>query len=85
VAATFSRCPPRGRFNGRYDIDHDEIVKRMRDYLNGKDRSREIRVAAVELLRTRGFTQDAARKWRQRHQPEEAVDAWPRRARPDAG
>jgi len=72
------------KINGRYDIDHDEIVVRMKDYLNRKDQSREVRAAALELLRTRGFTQDAARKWLQRHQPEEALDAWPRGARPDA-
>ncbi len=71
------------KINGRYDIDHDEIVTRMKGYLNRKDKSREVRAAALELLRTRGFTQDAARKWLQRHRPEEAFDAWPRGARPD--
>jgi len=70
------------RINGGYDIGNDEIVTRMKDYLNRKDQSREVRAAALELLRTRGFTQDAARKWLQRHRPEEAFDAWPRGARP---
>jgi hypothetical protein len=67
------------KVNGRYDVDHDEIVARMKGYLNRKDRSREVRAAALDLLRTRGFSQEAARKWLQRHQPEEAFDAWPRK------
>ncbi|WP_117214944.1 hypothetical protein [Allorhizocola rhizosphaerae] len=72
------------KVNGRYNIsDYDDIVARMKTHLNEKDQSREVRAAALELLQTRGFTQAAARKWLQRHRPEEALHAWPRGTRPD--
>jgi hypothetical protein len=69
--------------NGRYDIDYDDIVARMKKFLNGKDQSREVRAATLALLQAHGFSAAAARKWLQRHQPEEAFDAWPRGSRPN--
>jgi hypothetical protein len=66
------------KVNGRYDYDHDDVVARMRAHLDALDRERAIRAAALELLRSRGFQAEAARKWLQRHRPEEAVHAWPR-------
>jgi hypothetical protein len=71
------------KVGGRYQYDHDDVVARMRALLNTTDRGRDIRAQALEVLRSHGFKDDAARKWLQRHQPEEAVDAWPRRRRPD--
>jgi hypothetical protein len=70
------------KVNGRYQVDYDDIVTRMRDHLDGKDQSREIRAATLDLLQQRGFSHEAARKWMQRHQPEEAFDAWPRGVQP---
>lgn len=70
------------KVNGRYQIDYDDLVPRMRNYLNSKDQSQEIRAAALDLLQQRGFSQAAARKWIQRHRPEEALNAWPRGHRP---
>jgi hypothetical protein len=49
----------------------------MKVYLDSRDRDRNIRTAVLDLLRERGFSEEAARKWLQRHRPEEAVDAWP--------
>lgn len=69
------------KVNGRYQYDQDELVTEMRASLNSIERDRAVREAAMELLRTRGFTDASARKWLQRHRPEEAVDAWPRSAR----
>jgi hypothetical protein len=73
------------KVNGRYDIDYDTIVKRMKDHLNGKDRSRDDRAVLLEFLQERGFSRDAARKWLQRHPPEQALHAWPRGSRPVPG
>lgn len=67
------------KHNGRYDYDHGDVVARMKAYLDEKDREREIRVSAIEVLRSHGFGDEAARKWLQRHRPEQAVDARPRR------
>src|SRR6266545_932977 len=72
------------KVNGRYVLDHDDVVARMKAYLNRVDHVRAIRAAALDVLRSHGFGEAAARKWLQRHRPEEAVDAWPRGARPDA-
>lgn len=66
------------KVNGRYDYDHDDVVARMRAHLEGRDKRRAVRSAALEILRSRGFEDEAARKWLQRHRPEEAVHAWPR-------
>lgn len=70
------------KVNGRYDYDHDDVVPRMKAYLDQKDSERAIRMYALEVLRSRGFGEEAARKWLQRHRPEEAVNAWPRGRRP---
>jgi hypothetical protein len=70
------------KVNGRYVLDHDDVVARMKAYLNRVDHVRAIRAAALDVLRSHGFGEAAARKWLQRHRPEEAVDAWPRGRRP---
>jgi hypothetical protein len=70
------------KLNGRYDYDHVDVVARMRVHLDALDRDRAIRADALDILRSRGFQSDAARKWLQRHPPEEAVHAWPRGLRP---
>jgi hypothetical protein len=67
------------KVNGRYDLDHDDVVARMKAYLDDVDKARAGRAAALEVLRSHGFGEAAARKWLQRHPPQEAVDAWPRR------
>jgi hypothetical protein len=66
------------KVNGRYDYDHDDVVTRMRAHLDARDRDRALRGAALDILRARGFQAEAARKWLQRHRPEEALHAWPR-------
>ena len=73
------------KVNGRYDYDHDDVVARMKAHLEERDRERAIRAAALGLLRSRGFSEAAARKWLQRHAPEQAIDAWPRGRRPVEG
>ena len=70
------------KINGRYDYDHDYVVARMMLHLEKRDRKRAVRTAAFDLLRSRGFSEAAARKWLQRHEPEQAIDAWPRGQRP---
>ncbi|MBX9397243.1 hypothetical protein K4749_27560 [Streptomyces sp. TRM72054] len=66
------------KVNGRYDYDYDDVVTRMKAHLDGVDKARAVRAAALEVLRSHGFGEEAARKWLQRHPPEEAVNAWPR-------
>ncbi|WP_369197616.1 hypothetical protein [Streptomyces djakartensis] len=66
------------KVNGRYDYDYDDVVARMKAHLDGIDKARAVRAAALEVLRSHGFGEEAARKWLQRHPPEEAVNAWPR-------
>ena len=66
------------KVHGRYDYDRDDVVVRMRAYLDALDCDRSVQAAARELLRSRGFQEAAARKWLQRHKPEEALHAWPR-------
>ena len=73
------------KVNGRYDYDHDDVVARMKAHLEERDHKREIRTAALDLLRSRGFSEAAARKWLQRHGPEQAFGAWPRGQRPVEG
>ena len=70
------------KVNGRYDLDQDDVVTRMKAHLDQIDHKRDVRAAALDVLRSHGFGEEAARKWLQRHQPEEAVEAWPRRPRP---
>jgi hypothetical protein len=69
------------KVNGRYDYDYDDVVARMRAHLDRQDGDRDVRAAALDVLRSRGFQDEAARKWLQRHRPEDAVHAWPRGAR----
>ncbi|MER6592110.1 hypothetical protein ABT214_09705 [Micromonospora purpureochromogenes] len=66
------------KVNGRYDLDHDDVVARMKAHLDDVERERVVRSFALDVLRSHGFGEEAARKWLQRHRPEEAVDAWPR-------
>jgi hypothetical protein len=66
------------KVNGRYVLDYDDVVARMKAYLDRVDDVRAVRAAALDVLRSHGFGEAAARKWLQRHRPEEAVDAWPR-------
>jgi len=70
------------KVNGRYDLDHDDVVARMKAYLDRVDHVRDVRAAALDVLRSHGFGEEAARKWLQRHRPEEAKGAWPRGMRP---
>ncbi len=69
------------KVNGRYVLDHDDVVARMKAYLDGVDQERAARAAALDVLLSHGFGEEAARKWLQRHRPEEAATAWPRGAR----
>ena len=73
------------KVNGRYDYDYGDVVAQMKAYLDQQDRKRAIRTAALDLLRSRGFSEAAARKWMQRHEPEHAIGAWPRGQRPVEG
>jgi hypothetical protein len=66
------------KVNGRYRYDQDDLVARMRVSLDARDHNRDVRLTALDLLRSRGFSDEAARKWLQRHRPEEAINAWPR-------
>jgi len=66
------------KVNGRYVFDQDDVVARMRAFLDAGDQERAVRTAALDVLHSHGFSEAAARKWLQRHRPEEAVDAWPR-------
>jgi hypothetical protein len=70
------------KVNGRYVLDYDDVVARMKAYLDRADKARAVRAAALDVLRSHGFGEAAARKWLQRHRPEQAVDAWPRGSRP---
>jgi hypothetical protein len=72
------------KVNGRYSYDHDDVVARMRAHLDERDRLRDIRKNALSVLRDRGFSDAAARKWLQRHRPQEAIHATPRGRRSDA-
>ena len=73
------------KVNGRYDYDHGDVVARMKAHLEERDRERAIRTGALDLLRSRGFSEAAARKWLQRHEPEQAIHAWPRGQQPVEG
>jgi hypothetical protein len=70
------------KVHGRYDIDQTDVVARMRAHLDRSDQAQTVRAAALDVLLSHGFGNEAARKWLQRHRPEEAVDAWPRGGRP---
>jgi hypothetical protein len=70
--------------NGRYVVEQDEVLSRMKAHLNDTDKERTTRGYALEVLRSHGFSEAAARKWLQRHEFKDAVDAWPRGQRPTA-
>jgi hypothetical protein len=70
------------KVNGRYVVDYDDIVVRMKAYLEDADKQRDVRAHALDVLRSHGFREEAARKWLQRHRPADAVHAWPRGSRP---
>jgi hypothetical protein len=70
------------KVNGRYVLDQEDVVTRMKAHLDRADQARAVRAAALDVLRSHGFGEEAARKWLQRHPPEEAVNAWPRGQRP---
>ena len=70
------------KVKGRYVVDHGDVVTRMRSHLDRADNERDIRASALDVLRSHGFRDAAARKWLQRHPPEDAVNAWPRGWRP---
>jgi hypothetical protein len=69
------------KVNGRYDSDQDDVIRRMKDHLRQVDQERDVRTLAMRILRDHGFSDAAARKWLQRHPPQEAVDAQPRKRR----
>lgn len=73
------------KVNGRYVLNQDEVVERMKAHLDRVDQERAVRAATIDVLRSHGFGEAAARKWLQRHPPEEAVTAWPRGQRPQNG
>jgi hypothetical protein len=70
------------KVNGRYVLDQDDVMARMKAHLDRVDQVRAVRAVALDVLRSHGFGQAAARKWLQRHRPEEAVNAWPRGQQP---
>lgn len=72
------------KVNGRYILDQDDVVARMKAHLDREDQKRAIRETTLDVLRSHGFGEEAARKWLQRHRPEQAVTAWPRGRRPHA-
>jgi hypothetical protein len=57
---------------------HTRPHRRLRRASPGRGRPRvDGSDLALEVLRSRGFSEEVARKWLQRHPPEKAVDAWP--------
>lgn len=61
------------KIGNRYQVD-DEILDVLRAYLDWREQPTP-RQLAKEVLLARGFIEAAARKWLQRHSPEEAVNA----------
>jgi hypothetical protein len=80
----YYKLPPQfaQQVNGRYVYEQDDVVTPMKEHLNREDRARAVRAAALDVLQAHGFGEEAARKWLQRHRPEEAVNAWPRGRHP---
>lgn len=70
------------KVNGRYVYEQDDVMARMKEHLNHQDHARAVRAAALDVLREHGFGEEAARKWLQRHRPEEAVSARSRGRQP---
>jgi hypothetical protein len=64
------------KIGNRYLVD-DQVLDALRAYLDRKDQPTP-RQLAKQVLLERGFSEAAARKWLQRHAPENAVHAWPR-------
>jgi hypothetical protein len=50
------------KINGRYVLDQDDVVARMKAHLNRLDQVRAVRAAALDVLRSHGFGEEAARK-----------------------
>jgi hypothetical protein len=67
--------------------DQGDGVASVKARLDRADQARAVRAAALDVLRSHDFDDEAARRWLQRHRPEEAVNAWPRGepTRPAAG
>ncbi len=65
------------KVGGRYQVD-DRVRDKIRNYLRQQDGGAEKRRAALDLMQERGFTEQAARKWLQRHRIEDAISARPR-------
>jgi hypothetical protein len=42
------------KVNGRYDLDHDDVVTRMKAHLDQVDHKRDVRAAALDVLRSHG-------------------------------
>jgi hypothetical protein len=66
------------KVNGRYDLDQEEVVARMKAHISQVDQARNVRSEVLNVLMSNGFSEAAARKWMQRHSPEEAINARPR-------
>ncbi len=65
------------KVGGRFEVDR-QVIAKIRAHLDRRDELRTVRSAAMDVLRERGFRDAAARKWLQRHRPEEALHARPR-------
>lgn len=61
---------------GRYHVD-DELLEALRAYLDSKEQP-SARELAKQVLLEHGFGEAAARKWLQRHPPQDAINARPR-------
>jgi hypothetical protein len=68
------------RFGRRYVVG-DEVRARVTEYLRGREMTTTARQLNMEVLEGRGFGPQAARKWLQRHHPQEVVNARPRGSR----
>lgn len=68
------------KIGGRYQVD-ERVIDGLRDFLDWREQPTPRQLAKQVLLK-HGFSEAAARKWLQRHPPEQAVNAWPRGARP---
>ncbi len=54
------------------------LAQLIHNYLQMRDKRVDVKTQLMDLLLERGFTKSAARKWLYRHQPQEALSAWPR-------
>ena len=69
---------------GRYQ-DPDALAARVGARLDERTRKATVKRLALEVLTSRGFSEAAARKWLQRHAPEAAAQAMPRRGHDRGG